>query len=136
LKTQLVSGMRLVLNGASDVLRHNPAGAGWIIGTLTGATAAAILEFWLNGRVEVPYLADSFWFSVPVTWGIFCSSVGLLFSVRALRKCAPAATVVAGPGLLLLSRHSTGGEKQHGLSAGVDCNRMGFCDRPCLRVLH
>jgi Sulfatase len=104
LKRQLVSRLRLVYNGVSDVLRHNPAGAGWIIGTLTGAADAAILTFCLAETVTVPYLAHSFWFSVPVTWAIFCSSVGLLFSVNALRKFASAAVVVAGPGLLLLSR--------------------------------
>ena len=89
---------------ASSKMPRNTIAFALFVGIVTGICDALVLQLNLFGSRVVPYLQPSLWILVPAVWAIFCGAVAVIFLPRLIRRFTVAAVVLAGPGLLLLSR--------------------------------
>jgi hypothetical protein len=80
--------------------------AGLLLGLVVGLTDLAILLAHPRSRGTL-VLPDWTWLSVPWVWMTVCCCIGVALSGRRLHRLSGPALVLAGPGVLLLSRVAT-----------------------------
>jgi sulfatase-like protein len=104
---------------ASSKMPRNTIGLALFVGIITGICDAVILQLNPFEIRCVPYLQPSVWIFVPAVWAIFCAAVAVVFLPRVIRRFTVVAVVLAGPGLLLLSRLGSVLKKRAGFSVAT-----------------